>query len=205
MNYSFKDVKNICLKKGYRFWAENGEFNTFLFGVRSGGPVDLFNDGIGVAYIDGHGEKKTVCFGATTDPGRGYLKNRMGNPKGTAILCPGQYRACWKIGVHARGREWAHKAMVQANKAFKVWRDFDRDGELSPKGKAYDDVTGLNMHTVIGSPKTVGRWSAGCQVVKCPTDHQKIMALAELSKNNFGNSFSYTLFKEKDFEGIRGD
>lgn len=197
MEITYQDLQEIFVGKGYAFF-DNGSYNVNLFGIRSGDlRVDEFNDIIGVAYRDDFGNPKLELFRATTKPGLYYLKNKLGNIDGTAILIPGQYRGCWTLGFH-RG----YKALVQKGLGiFKVWRDSDSDSGLDTGGEVFDNVTGLNLHTTSFNNEVdrVGRYSAGCQVVQDDMDLGILISILTKSANIYGDSFSYTLLEENDF------
>jgi len=194
------DYKKLLLAynwKGYRFF-DDGAYNVNLFGIRSKDrTADIFNDTLGIAYRDEFNQPNILLFKATTDPGSYFLNFKMGNKEGTAILVPGQYSSCFKIGMHK-----GYEALIQSNKAkFKVWRDCDQDGKLTIGGMIYDDVTGLNVHTTsfINEIEKVGAYSAGCQVIQNDKDLQIFLSVIKRSAEIYGDYFSYTLFDESDF------
>ncbi len=190
----FITLRERCIANGYVFWADKHKYNVFVYGVRDTNIGDGFKDKIGVAFIDGKQNQIVIESPATTEPGGGWLGGKMGNPQGTAILCPGQYRSCWAIGVHGKHKQ---PALVQTKEArFLVWRDPDKDGRIDRTGKLYGDVTALNCHTVYEThdgTKEVGKWSAGCQVFNSVSDHKLFMAVCAISAKKYGN-ISYTLF-----------
>lgn len=193
MNLTYDDIKSMYANAGYRFY-DNGPFNVNLFGIRSGyETVDHFDDYLGIAYRDDFGNGIVVLNAATTKPGLYYLKNKMGNVNGTAILLPGYYPHCWEMGEHKH-----YPALVQRGMPFKVWRDNDNDGVFDIGGKIYTDVTGLNRHTTsfVSVKENVGPYSAGCQVDRDFEDHQSDMAVCRKSKRLYGNCFSYALFEK---------
>ena len=197
MNITYDNLKSLYAQKDYAFF-DTGSYNLNLFGIRSElGEVDEFNDIIGMAFRNDFGDEQVVCFKATTDPGLYWLKNKMGNINGTAILCPGQYRQCWDLGFHK-----GYQALQQSPVAkFKVWRDNDADGDLDESGTLYADVSGLNCHTTSfkNDVEKVGRYSAGCQVIQDDLDFHQFMSIIKKSANKYGSRFSYTLFRETDF------
>jgi hypothetical protein len=197
MNFklSFDDIKKVVQHKHYDWWE--GPYNVFLYGIRSRSvAVDLWNDVLGICYIDHFGNKINLMHKGSTKPGLYWLKKKKGNINGTAILPPGQYRSCWKIGNHK-----AYTALVQKGNPFKVWRDNNEDGRFDYQGTLYTDVTGLNMHTesLERDIDRVGPYSAGCQVRAFDKEHFAMMSIIELSKNLYGDGFSYTLLEERDF------
>lgn len=102
--------------------------------------------------------KDITRWEASTDPGRYWLQNPL-NPKGCAKLREGLW--WYEFGQH-RG----HAALIQST-VFEVER-------LSPDGKINcldKGRFGINLHS--GGPgdeaEDIGRWSAGCQIIKTPT------------------------------------
>lgn len=191
----FKEIKKATEAKGYDWWE--GVNNVFLYGIRNDSLLtDMWNDVLGICYLDSFGNKINLMHHGTTKPGLYWLKNKMGHIKGTAILIPGQYRGCWKVGKHK-----GYRALQQKRMPFKVWRDDNQDSQFDYSGRTYGDVTGLNMHTESreSNTKKVGAYSAGCQVREFDKEHFMIMNLIEHSIIRYGNSLSYTLFEDKDF------
>jgi hypothetical protein len=195
MQLTHDQIKEAYARHAYRFFLDKYRVN--VFGIRNPSPeVDAFNDVIGVAYMDDFGTGQCLVFNGTTKPGLTYLKDKLGNPNGTGILIPGQYKDVYIVGIHNATSPHAHKALRQVGK-FKVWRDKDKDGQLDYSGKVYDDVTGLNLHTtrqfiVI----KVGGFSAACQVVQDDKEHGVIICLAERTVELYGPKLDYTLFDQ---------
>lgn len=188
----YSEVKALFEALGHRFFDE-GSYNLNLYGIRRGySAVDEFNDILGIAFRDKNGNPVNIEHEGTTLPGLYWLKHRMGNINGTAILKPGQYAGALTFGLHS-----GYEALVQKGSPFEVWRDHDQDGNLDPNGKIYTDVTGLNMHTTSFKSEVdrIGAYSAGCQVRKNPEDHLTLMAFAKKSAMKYGNSFTYTLIE----------
>ncbi len=196
MQINYDHLKHVFEQKGYAFF-ERGSYNLNLFGIRgSSSLANEFNDWLGLAFKDAFGNKQTICFKASTNPGYYWLKKEMGNSKGTAILIPGQYRQCWKLGSH-RGYE----ALQQSDKAgFKVWRDNNANGVLDESGQVHKDVSGLNCHTTSFTRDVdkVGKYSAGCQVIQDDLDFQTFLSIIKKSAAKYGNYFTYTLLREND-------
>lgn len=193
MDMTYDKVGKMYADHNYRFY-DGGKLNINLFGIRKDLTVDLFNDLIGVAYRDHDNNPQLKLYTATTDPGRYWLKNKLGNINGTFILKPGHYRKCWVAGKH----KGLYEALVQMGAGiFKGWRDNDSDGDLDINGPLYTDVMGLNLHTTShlrGMVEKVGGYSAGCQVIKYTSDHFELMGIVKKSQALFGEYFSYTLF-----------
>jgi hypothetical protein len=142
------------------------------------------------------------AWAATTDPGSDWLKD-LGNPRGTAILKPGQYRGAYQLGRH-RGQ---YAALVQRGPVT-VFRDADRDNELDTAGMPEETgLFGINIHRAraSGASTVVGRWSAGCQVIARAEDFAILISICQAAVPVWGNSFSYTLLEQSDFALVGGD
>lgn len=193
---TYNELKEVIKNKGHIFF-ESGPYDVNLYGIRSESlQVDEFNDILGIAFKDRFDNKINFMSEGTTKPGLYWLKKKMGNINGTAILIPGQYRGVWKISTHK-----GYEALAQSkNGVFKVWRDNDADGQFDYNGKIYTDVTGLNMHTesLVADTEKVGAYSAGCQVRKDTNEHFAVIDLLKTAASIYGNSFSYTLLEEDD-------
>lgn len=190
---TFEQIRELYKSNDYKFY-DKGKYNVNLFGIRNGyGTVDEFDDILGMAYYDENNEPVVIEHKGTTKPGLYYLKNKLGNAKGTAILIPGYYAKCWTVGKH-NGK---YQALVQSGNVFKVWRDNDSDGQFDIGGEVYTDVGGLNMHTTsfINYNAKVGAYSAGCQVRQFSTQHLDVMKIINKSVELYGNIFSYALFE----------
>lgn len=176
---------------------ERGQHNVNLVGVRSAERrADKFDDAICLFYPDGAGWT-FHALPATTDPGAYYLQNPM-QARGAAIMVPGQYRGLWRIGMHFQQR-----ALVQV-RPVKIYRDGNRDAILDMN--PVDIMTGLygiNLHShwQMQDPATIGKWSAGCQVVQRKTDFARLMAACGKASKFYGPDFSYTLLTEAQVFG----
>ena len=189
------DFKTLFAKKNYKYFTK-GDYNLNIIGVRAKGTkVTNKYDDILVLDYNTDSCHKRVCYTITTEPGKYYMQN-LGNPKGTAILVPGQYRGCWQIGLH-RGK---YKALCQ-KKEVKVYRDgnknmtYDMTSESINKG-----IFGINIHRSNEAWKrnTIDQYSAGCQVFNSPIEFNAFMRLCEEQRKLYGNSFTYTLINEED-------
>jgi hypothetical protein len=162
--------------------------NLNIVGLRAKpGTPNAFDDLICFLWQSG-GVWHLESWAATTDPGTYWLQNPM-RVDGTAILCPGQYRGCWALGLH-KGQ---YPALVQAKPdSFAVWRDGDKNVSPNFGGTVYHDAGGINMHHA-GTSLKVDKWSAGCQVFARTTDYARAMDLIQQSAAAFGPKFSYTL------------
>lgn len=194
-----KSIEEVMSRKGYAYF-KNGNYNLNIIGIRTdqGGKVtNKFDDFLLVLYyVDGKLNKK--IYAITTEPGRYYMKNKLGNSKGTAILVPNQYRGCWEIGKH-NGK---YDALCQ-KKAVSVYRDGNKDlvYDLNPK-KIDKGIFGINIHrsSPTATSITVDNWSAGCQVFASSKEFKEFMELCFKQKALYGNSFTYTLLDEADLK-----
>lgn len=197
IDYDF--IQSMYNAKSYKFY-NSGQYDINIFGIRNKDmDVNEFNDLIGVAYLDEFLNKQCLVFQGTTKPGLTYLKDKLGNPLGTGILCEGQYKKCWTISIHNAGKEHAHEAYRQASDGvFKVWRDKNSDGKLDYSGTIYTDVQGLNGHTTREFDiNAVSGFSAACQVIQDDKEHQIWLSVGKRSAELYGNLFTYTLFRQQ--------
>ena len=125
---------------------------------------------------------------------------------GTLIMLTGQYRGAYKVGYHnrSRGRDKMYKALEQISQISYV-RDEDRDDELDISGDVIFGNFKTNIHRANEESgrnglATIGKYSAGCQVIRLYEDFKGFISLCEKSAELWGNSFTYTLFDESDFE-----
>lgn len=173
----------------------NGDYNLNIFGIRDDEEVaDTFNDLICLLYkVDGKWVLKK--YNATTDPGLYYRKNLL-NKNGTAILKDGYYRSTWQIGLHRN----KYTALVQ-RKPVKLWRDNNKDDKLDREGKVYEELAGINIHrsSSTSTPVSIGKYSAGCQVIADIKDWNEFMDIVLKSSTKYGKTFSYALFTESQF------
>ncbi len=126
-------------------------------------------------------------FHATTNPGATYLQKLL-NPKGAAVLKPGQYVNTWAFGLH-RGK---YEALKQV-RPVTVWRDADRDLK-SESGAEDTGLFGINIHKAgTGVTKYIGGHSAGCQVF---ADEASFNSVMKMCKATGLKQFTYTLLNE---------
>lgn len=197
MNYD--QIKALYAARGYVF--NTGLFQVNLFGRRNKDleTVDLFNDVLGVAYLDSFGNRQCLEFAGTTKPGLTSLSGKPMNSNGTFILAPGQHLNAWKCGFHHENDPAKrYEAYQQAGPGvFRGWRDADQDGKFDFGGKIYTDVSGLNGHRAgINDTLRVGPYSYACQVVQDDKEHLIWLAVGKRSAELYGNLFHYTLFQE---------
>jgi hypothetical protein len=192
---SREQVFELMRKNNYAvFENDSKEFNLNVIGIRSKDlKLDEFNDQLLVVWkFEGEWHEKS--YPITTLPGSYYLKQRLLNPKGCAILCPGQYRNIYGLRPHNN----KYEAFCQTWGDVKVYRDFNRDNVFDRDLKRAEwGEFGINLHraAISGCADKVGSYSAACQVFKCIKDFQEFMEIARKSKANFGNKFTYTLLE----------
>lgn len=186
------DWKKTLEEKGYAYFI-NGDYNLNLIGVRSNKNGNEFNDAFIIEYWSKRGDKYTIVYPCTTDPGYKSLAEPV-NIKGCAILVPNQYRGAWTIGYH-KGQ---YKALVQC-KPVSVYRDNNKNYYLDFDSRTIEKgMFGINIHKAGNNSTVVDGWSAGCQVLARKSDFNELMNLVHLAIPIWGNKFTYTLLEEKD-------
>ena len=129
------------------------------------------------------------------DPGTFWLQNPM-REKGTAILAQGQYVGAYGLGLHA-GK---YPALKQLHKPVTVIRDYNRDTLLDfQNGNLDAGMHGINIHRAhaSGTTEAIERYSAGCQVFQNARDHDAFLAMCQIHRARYGNTFTYTLIDER--------
>lgn len=182
MNY--EEIESMFKEKGYIFFK--GDLNINLFAIRKKVSTNVFDDEIYITYEE-NGNKVVKMWACTTEAGKHYLNSPM-NPKGTAIIVPGQYRGAYTIGKHTN-----YEALRQ-QKPLKYWRDNDRDSMHDLEGKIYEEIGYTNIHKAGADSSLVNNWSAGCIVFKKAKDFNEMMSIAKKAAKKYGNSFTFTLF-----------
>jgi len=196
---NLEDTLAVMEKKGYKVFQNDAGFDLNIVGIRTKELVaNRFDDFITVFYRM-NGEWIFNVFKCTTDPGAYWLENPEEMSKlGTAILKEGRYPKAYRIGKH-RGK---YVALVQ-NSPLTVIRDANRDRVLDlDSGTEESGFFGVNIHRASARHESVqvDRWSAGCQVLCDPNQYEFFIKLCRQGEAAFGNSFTYTLLNEKDFE-----
>ena len=192
--------KEIMVNKGYPFF-ERGDLNLNIIGVRSDvKEANSFDDWLFVIFKN-RGVWQIKCFDITTDAGTYWLKNP--SHKGTALLVPNCYRSVYKIDKH-RGK---YDALCQRGGKVAVYRDNNKNLILDNNDSSIEwGWFGINIHKshksgTLTDGKSVGRFSAGCQVFKSANEYKVFMNLVQASiKEGFANKFTYTLLTYKDFQ-----
>jgi len=196
------NLRSLLEAKGYVFFDGHGKkLNLNLIGVRRDNQgTNEFDDFLVVLFRNSVGGIDVMTkhqYEITTDPGKYWLENPT-NPKGTAILVPGQYRGAWKIGKHQN----RYEALVQ-RKPVKVWRDNNKDAIIDYNNielLSDEGYFGINIHrsNPYSESYLVNRWSAGCQVFKKVENFNAFMSLCKASAKLYGPNFTYTLITEKE-------
>lgn len=180
-SYTLSELVSKSKQLGYTFPSFN------LIGIRSRLDIpDSFDDKF---YLVDTKKSRFIETSCTTNPGVYWLQNFM-NPKGTAVLPPGQYLQSFKLGKH----KGVYEALVQA-RPFTVWRDKDKDNKAESSLNTDTGMFGINIHRANESmvSKIVGKYSAGCQVINDPVAFNRIIQECKLSGQTV---FDYTLFSE---------
>ncbi len=190
------EIADVMSSKSYTVFTDSRGHDLNLVGIRtSDDSANRFNDYFAVFYR--YDQAWThFLFPITTDPGT-YWRENPELVKGTAIVKPGQYRSAYKIGRHRR-----YKALQQVG-TITVFRDANKDRLLDTTGVDEDSgLHAINIHRASATRAStqVDKWSAGCQVFQDPDHFLFLLALCEKAKTKFGNSFSYTLLEDSDFD-----
>ncbi len=196
MKFSTQHIKEVLAKKGYDFFDKNKAYNLNIIGVRSNNDIaNSFDDWLYLIFRDDQLNEQVYEFSITTDPGSYWLKNPL-NLAGTAILKPDQYKGSHHIGLH----QGKYEALKQ-KKPVSVWRDANRDTTIDKNGKVYTGIFGINIHrsNPTNQSQMVEKWSAGCQVFQKVADFNFFMNCCRKAAKIYGNSFTYTLLEENDF------
>lgn len=191
--YTREVIQKNCELWNYAFFS-NGDYNLNIIGIRNKDRVaNTFNDYICLFYkVDGKWQER--YYPATTDPGSYYLKDPM-SKLGTAIMVPYQYRSTYKIDLH-KGQ---YEALCQ-RKNIAVYRDNTKDNYLDLDPRTIEiGLFGVNIHrsSTTGTSTQVDKWSAGCNVIANIDNYNEFMSLCKKSSQLYGNSFTYTLFDER--------
>jgi hypothetical protein len=197
MPYTREQIEKAVKAKGYVWFEGAKDYDVNIVGIRNLQPAkhvtNLFDDTLTISYKK-DGVWQFHEWPITTDPGKKAML-QYSNPKGVAILVPGQYRGSHMIGLH----QGKYEALRQ-QRPVKVYRDKDKDMEFDFVDED-TGIFGINIHR--SNPKTestyVENWSEGCQVFKRVNQFNTFMDICRLSRNIHGNSFTYTLLTSDDF------
>jgi len=195
MQNNLNSIIKSAEKLGYPIDKRPNKLN--IIGVRNSKATsqDKFDDLIAYFTYDANGNLVGKVVAGTTDPSTYFLRSPI-NAKGAAILKSGQYKDAYQIGLH-RGK---YEALVQA-KPVTVIRDDDRNAFINYFAPTQTGLYGINIHKSTkgkNNEDIIGIDSAGCQVFRNIPDFLDMMRLAQTSRKNYGNSFTYTLIDERD-------
>ena len=185
---------------GFRVF-EGRPYDLNLFGIRSKvRTAGNFDDLIGCAWL----EKGAWCvryWPGTTDPGVRNGELATHNPKGAAVLAPGQYRGAYQIGTHK-----GYRALVQTGAPVSVFRDNTGDTSIDmDKSTLETGYFGINIHASVYDPYNttgervkVGGWSEGCNVHATTAGFLDMMRLVDLQMKHHPTwgAVSYTLLDQ---------
>ncbi len=192
MKLTYEIIKKFYKKYGYRFYTQAYDLNICFFRNPEKINNNVFNDIGAVCYIDELGTRRLFAFKCTVDPGRTALINPK-NPKGTAIIVPGQYPSLWRVGLH-RG----YPALVQIN-CISVYRDKNKDGKADLRGIKDFGLFGINLHRARTDRvvKNVDNFSEGCVVIPDSREMDRVIDLVDIqNKYGLGDKVSGTFFDE---------
>lgn len=194
------DFEKLFEEKGYVYFTK-GAYNLNIIGVRSNNNnkvTNKFDDCLVLLWNSPCGKRQRRLYDITTEPGLYYMSKNLLNPKGTAILVPGQYRGCWQLAKHQN----RYKALCQ-KKPVCVYRDnnFDEIYDMKPE-TIEKGLFGINIHRSdeFKVREDINKYSAGCQVFKDPKQYEVFIENCEKQAKLYGNSFTYTLIKEEDIK-----
>lgn len=195
MQTNLNSIIKSAEKLGYPIDKRPNKLN--VIGVRNSKATsqDKFDDLIAYFTYDDKGNLVGKVVSGTTDPSTAFLKAPI-NVKGAAILKSGQYKDAYAIGLH-RGQ---YEALVQV-KPVTVIRDSDRNAFINYFAPTQTGLYGINIHKSTkgkSNEDIIDRDSAGCQVFRNIPDFMDMMRLAQTSRKNYGNTFTYTLIDERD-------
>lgn len=160
-------------------------FPFMLVGIRSkANKPNEFDDLIGVIKND-----YATWYTGTTNPGTHWLKNLL-NPKGTALLKPGQYIDTWAVGKH----QGKYEALCQV-KPVTVFRDKNLNDIAEETATTDTGLFGINIHRANEKAisKFIDKWSAGCQVLNNPKEFNELLTTCKLTGLK---TFTYVLLNE---------
>lgn len=197
--FRVEEIIDVFNKKKYKINTLPYEVN--LFGIRNpDNTSNGFNDCVGLFYKDANNKWIIEQYVATTDAGLFYRLNPI-TPEGTAILVPGQYLDCYKIGLHK-----GYQALEQCGN-MKYVRDNNKDNKLDFLYKivGYKYIVGnikSNIHHAGTDSTQVDRWSAACQVIAALKNFLAYLSTVKKSVEAYRhqNLFDYTLLELQDFQ-----
>lgn len=155
---------------------------------------NIFNDTLCIFGNDFYTNGLFQMYKCTTDPGEYYYEHLL-NPKGVAILCPGQYVGAYCLGIHNN----KYEALVQRLRPVNVYRRKNKT-DINYKKVVYTGMYGINLHKGIDESDLVGSASAGCISFYDIEDFEIFMSLCRKHKSVYGNKFNLTLMEKDNYE-----
>lgn len=194
---TIEKLKEVIAKKKYK-WFED---QVNIIAIRTSLQVpDVFNDILCLVYKK---DGKEILFTATitTEPGTTYQKKLL-NANGCWVMMPAQMIDAYKSGFHQGKPD--HRCLKSVGKIF-GHREDDKDGIVLDDKDSINhweegSLVGANIHGAnkAGITKTVGPWSAGCQVHNDWKKKEEMMDIVDSYKNVNNGLVTYTLLEEKD-------
>lgn len=161
----FAELEAACKRSDYAWWPRK-PYDLFTFGVRAkADETNLFDDRVGMAFVDSRGAPCVEHWKATTDPGRKSMDHPT-REAGTATVVPGQVRRCWTKGLHHGKYPCLDQKL---GVVIPVWRGNNRR-------KVWDDAAHIQLHHAFGATR-VDWYSAGCFVTEAEADLQRALVL----------------------------
>lgn len=183
-------LRSLALKHGYP-WNDQ-PFALNIVGVRASSDApNLWDDVIIGASRDLVGPR-VLRFAGTTDPGRPYLDDPM-RPEGCAVVAEGHHPHLWEAGLH----NGQYRALCQrGDSEVTLRRDADKDGKILRIGPTHKEKgNGINLHHGGDTVGGVGRYSAGCQVIRARVNHSMLMQHVDQHEaKGFSKKHGYTLY-----------
>jgi hypothetical protein len=177
------------------FDKDDRPFNLNIIAIRSkAAKLDDFGCQIMMAWKDS-GVWYDVSYAISTYPGSYYLQRKLLNPKGCAILAPGQYRGVYALRLHNN----KYEALCQTHGPVKIYRDKNKDSVFDfDTDNVHVGNYGINVHNTPDGrvTKKVFANSAGCLTFPDDNNFFDARDLWRKSKDIFGNKFTLTLVKE---------
>jgi hypothetical protein len=191
-------ITSDCTRLGYGWTPQRlgRPYDCFVFGVRLAASRDMWDDALGVCYLDDSGRRCVIIAKATTDPGV------IASPRadGMAILLPGQYRGSHRLGWH---RGDLHRPALIQHGPLMIGRDrrIGREGEWIPGPPMAGG--GINIHSPHRDRLSdVGAASEGCQVAHTRAGMEALLApVRQQAARGMGAVVSYTLFSSQGGNG----
>ena len=150
--------------------------------------VNYFDDTIATYSYNGS-YWTSRYYPATTRPGLPNLLKPV-NPKGAAIVVPGQYKDVYQIGGFK-----GYMALRQVGQ-LRVYRDNNKDSQFDHNSATIESGHfGIHIHKAGIWSKLVGQNSAGCQVFQKAKDYEEFMNQCSAVADKYGNKFTYTLLE----------